>query len=167
MVEKILKTSYEKYPFLEPSCVHNAQGSGVTPMSSGWANPGHPGLGGTLQACAFQPWVSWIVPKITPPGASVPLWATGTKLRHWPGGTLTLESGTGMCRGHDPLFQFSRCSTLFTINVPLMCPQFSILQKICISEPCFAQNFSSQDASFPNFHSQDPSFFKENPLPKP
>ena len=53
----------------------------------GGGGGGHPGLGGT-QACALQPWVSWVVPKIIPPGASTPLWATGThghpgtKLRH-------------------------------------------------------------------------------------
>ena len=41
--------------------------SGITPMGSGWANPWAPWLRGT-QACSFKPWVSWVVPKITPPG---------------------------------------------------------------------------------------------------
>ena len=86
------------------------------------------------------------------------------------GGTLTLERGMGMCRGHDPLFlnffQASRHSLAyqFTINAPLMCPPFSIFRKILDFQPCFGQNFRSQDA---NFCSQDPSLFKENPLPRP
>ena len=39
-------------------------------------------------------------------------------------GALTLESATGVCRGHDPFFQASRRSLAyqFTINAPLMCP---------------------------------------------
>ena len=45
-----------------------------------------------------------------------------------------------------------------------MCPLFSIFRKILHFQPCFSQNFSSQDA---NFRSQDPSFFKENLLPRP
>ena len=51
----------------------------------------------------------------------------------------------------------------FTAHVP----PFSILRKFLHFQPCFVQNFSSQDENFPNFHSQDPSFFKENPLPRP
>ena len=31
----------------------------------------------------------------------------------------------------------------------------------------YVQNFSSQDANFQHFYSQDPSFFKENLLPRP
>ena len=58
-----------------------------------------------------------------------------------------------------PFLQASRRSLAyqFTINALLMCPPFSIFRK----------NFSSQDANFLNFCSQDPSFFKENPLPRP
>ena len=44
-----------------------------------------------------------------------------------------------------------------------MCPPFSIFRKILHFQPCFGQNFSSQDAN----RSQDPIFFKENPLPRP
>ena len=44
---------------------------------------------------------------------------------------------------------------------------FSILRKMFHFQPCFGQNFSSQEANFPNFRSQDPSFFKEHPLPRP
>ena len=73
----------------------------IIPVSSGqWRNSyglrvGKPtgwGRGGT-QACALQPWVSWVVPEITPPGASIPLWATGTR-RH-PGTKLRTVSGWG------------------------------------------------------------------------
>ena len=57
-------------------------------MGSGWANPRTPWLRGhpSLRITALI--VSWVVPKTTPPGASTPLWATGThghpgtKLRH-------------------------------------------------------------------------------------
>ena len=58
------------------------------------------------------------------------------------------------------LFQVSRRSVAyqFTINAPLMCPPFSIFRKFfCIFSLIFGQNFSSQDANFPNFCSQDPS----------
>ena len=54
----------------------------------------------------------------------------------------------------------------FTLNAPLMCPAFSILRKIMDFQSCFGQNFSSQDANFPNFCSQVPSFSKENSLPR-
>ena len=68
-----------------------------------------------------------------------------------------------------PFFQASRRSLAyqFTIIAPLLCPPFSNFRKIFNFQPCFGQNFSSQDANFPNFRSLDPSFFKENPLPRP
>ena len=72
-----------------------------------------------------------------------------------------------MCRGHDPqVFQASQRSLAypFTIIAPLLYPPFSNFRKIFNFQPCFGQNFSSQD---PNFRSLDPSFFKENPLPRP
>ena len=45
-------------------------------------------------------------------------------------------------------------------------PPFSNFRKFFNFQPCFGQNFSSQEANFPNFRSLDPSFFKENPLPR-
>ena len=68
-----------------------------------------------------------------------------------------------------PFFQASRRSLAYqlTIIAPLLCPPFSNVRKNFNFQPCFGQNFSSQDANFPNFRSLDPSFFKENPLPRP
>ena len=68
-----------------------------------------------------------------------------------------------------PFFQASRRSLAyqFTIIAPLLCPPFSNSRKFFHFQPCFGQNFSSQDANFPKFRSLDPSFFKENPLPRP
>ena len=68
-----------------------------------------------------------------------------------------------------PFFQASRHSLAyqFTIIAPLLCPPFSNFRKVFHFQPCFGQNFSSQDANFPNFRSLDPSFFKENLLPRP
>ena len=86
------------------------------------------------------------------------------------GGELTLESGMGMCHGHDPFF-FSGQSALLSLPIYHQCtahvPPFSILEKFCIVKPCFGQNFSSQDENFQFFCSQDPSFFKENLLRRP
>ena len=74
-----------------------------------------------------------------------------------------------MCRGHDPLF--SGHPALLSLPIYHHCaalmPPFSNFRKIFHFQPCFGQNFSSQDANFPNFRSLDPSFFKENPLPRP
>ena len=75
-----------------------------------------------------------------------------------------------MCRGHDPLF--SGQSALPSLPIYHHCaalvpPHFQILEKFPIFSSCFGQNFSSQDANFPNFRSQDPLFFKKNPLPRP
>ena len=46
-------------------------------------------------------------------------------------------------------------------------PIFNFRKIFCIFNPCFGQNFNSQDANFTNFRSQDPSFFKENLFPRP
>ena len=83
------------------------------------------------------------------------------------GGALPLEGGC-----NDPFCQASRRSLVyqFTINVPLMSwstPHFKFVEKLCIFSIIFAQSLRSQDAKFLNFHSQDPSFFKENLLPRP
>ena len=86
------------------------------------------------------------------------------------GGALPLEGGTGMCRSHEPGSLFFMPGSLayqFPSNSPLMFPPFSNFRIICIFSLVFSQNFSSQDAKFPNFRSQEPSFFKENPLPRP
>ena len=87
-------------------------------------------------------------------------------------GALSLGSGTGMCRGlnpDDPLF--SGQSALPSISIyhqsAAHVPLFPNFRKKLHFQPFFGQNFSSQDANFPNFCSQDPSFLKENPLPRP
>ena len=83
---------------------------------------------------------------------------------HWP------RKGVWGCAAvMTPFFQASRRSLAyqFTIIAPLICPPFSNFRKFFHFQPCFGQNFSSQDANFPNFRSLDPSFFKENPLPRP
>ena len=80
---------------------------------------------------------------------------------HWP------RKGVWGCAAvMTPFFQATRRSLAYqcTIIAPLLCPPFSNLRKIFHFQPCFGQNFSSQDA---NFRSPDPSFFKENPLPRP
>ena len=84
------------------------------------------------------------------------------------GGGTDLESGCmGMCRGHDPLFSGQSALPSLPIYIaPLLCPPFSNFIKIFHFQHCFGQNFSSQDANFPNFRSLDPSFFKKNPLPR-
>ena len=68
-----------------------------------------------------------------------------------------------------PFFQATQRSLAyqFTIIAPLLCPPFSNFWKNFHFQPCFGQNFSSQDTNFPNFRSLDPSFFKENLLPRP
>ena len=74
-----------------------------------------------------------------------------------------------MCRSHDPFFQTSHRSLAyqFTINVPLLCPLFSIFRKFLHFQPCFGQNSSSLDPNFSEFSFLRPLFFKENPLPRP
>ena len=72
-------------------------------------------------------------------------------------GALTLESGTGMCRGHDAFFFLGQSALpKFAINASLMCPHHLNFKKILHFQPCFGQNFSSQDANFPNVRSKDP-----------
>ena len=81
---------------------------------------------------------------------------------HWP-----RKGVWGSCAAvMTPFFQASQRSLAyqFTIIAPLLYPPFSNLRKNFNFQPCFGQNFSSQD---PNFRSQDLSFFKENPLPRP
>ena len=83
---------------------------------------------------------------------------------HWP------RKGVWGCAAvMTPFFQATRRSLAyqFTITAPLLCPPFSNFRKNFNFQPCFGQNFSSQDANFPNFRSLGPSFFKENPLPRP
>ena len=55
----------------------------------------------------------------------------------------------------------------FTINVPLVCPPFSTFRKICIYSLVFWPKFQLSRGKILNFRSQDPSFVKENPLPRP
>ena len=85
------------------------------------------------------------------------------------GGALTLERGTGMCRGHDPLF--SGQSPLPSLpSYPQWAARvtpFSIFRKFVHFQPCFGQNSSSLDQNFSTFSFPRPPFFKENPLPRP
>ena len=86
-----------------------------------------------------------------------------------PGGSLTLERGMGMCRGHDPLFWgqspfpslpiYRQCAALVT--------PFSIFRKFLDFQPWFGQNSSSLDPNFSKFSFPRPPFFKENSLPRP
>ena len=72
---------------------------------------------------------------------------------HWP------RKGVWVCAAvMTPFFQASRCSLAyqFTINVPLMCPHFQHLEKICIFSLVFGQNFSSQEANISEFSLQRP-----------
>ena len=86
-----------------------------------------------------------------------------------------MEGGTGMCCGHDPFFQASQRfrSALPSLPIYHQCAAhvlpapFQFLEKFCIFSLVFGQNFSSHDAKCLNFLFQDPSFFKENPLPRP
>ena len=68
-----------------------------------------------------------------------------------------------------PFFQASGRSLAyqFTVNVPLLCPLFSIFRNILHFQPCFGQNSSSRDPNFSTFLFPRPPFFKENLLPRP
>ena len=69
-----------------------------------------------------------------------------------------------------PYFQVSRhfLACQFTINVPLMCSHFLFLEKKnCIFSLVLAKNSALKVQIFKIFISQDPSFFKENLLPRP
>ena len=46
-------------------------------------------------------------------------------------------------------------------------PPFSIFRKFCIFSLVLAKISALKTQNFPNFRSQDPLFFKENPLPRP
>ena len=74
-----------------------------------------------------------------------------------------IGSGTGMCRSHDPFFQASwrSVSYQFTIIALLMCTPFSILEKNCIFEPCFCQNFSCKTQIFQIFIPKTPHFSRK------
>ena len=83
-----------------------------------------------------------------------------------------MEGGTDIHRGHDPLF--SGQSVL--LNLPIYhlkivhcsyTPIFNFRQILHNYTLIFGQNFNSQDTIFLNFRSQDPLFFKQNPLPRP
>ena len=76
----------------------------------------------------------------------------------------------GVCAAvMTPFFQTSQHSLAFqfTIKTLLMCPtqNFLFVEKFCIFSLDFSQNVSSQDPNFPNFCSQDPSFFQGKPAP--
>ena len=85
-----------------------------------------------------------------------------------PGEALTLERGMGCAAVTTPFFQANRRSLAhqFTVNVPLLCPLFSIFRKFLHFQPCFGQNFSSLDPNFSKFSFPRPHFFKENLLPE-
>ena len=62
-----------------------------------------------------------------------------------------------------PFCQASRHSLAyqFTINALLCPPHSQFLENNLHFQPCFGQNFNSQDTNFPNFRSQDPSFSRK------
>ena len=68
-----------------------------------------------------------------------------------------------------PFFQASRRSLAhqFTLDAPPLCPLFSIFRKFLDFQPCFGQNSSSLDPNFSKFSFPRPTFFQENPLPRP
>ena len=84
-------------------------------------------------------------------------------------GALTLESGTGMCRGHDPFFQASRRS-LNLLSVRRSCAPYHLN---------FKENFAFLALFWPEFQLSRrkfskcsfprPLFFflRKNQLPKP
>ena len=80
-----------------------------------------------------------------------------------PGGHLHWKVVQGCSAVMTPFFQASRRSLAyqFTINAPLMCPNFQFLDKCCIFSLVFGQNFSSHDTNFPNFRSQTPYFSRK------
>ena len=66
-----------------------------------------------------------------------------------------------------PFFQASRRSLAhqFTLNVPLLCPLFSIFRKFLHFQPCFGQNSSSLDPNFCKFPFPRPPFFSGKSTP--
>ena len=86
-----------------------------------------------------------------------------------PGGHSHWRGVWGCAAVMTPFFQASRRSLAhqFTVNAPLLYPLFSIFRKFLHFQPCFGQNSSSLDPKFSKFSFPRPSFFKENPLPRP
>ena len=71
---------------------------------------------------------------------------------HWP------RKGVWECAAVMTLFIQASWRSLvfqFTINAPLMCLHFQLIEKNLHIQPSFG-------VKFPSFCSQDPSFFKEN-----
>ena len=68
-------------------------------------------------------------------------------------GALTLEGGTGMCRGHDPLFsgQLALPGLPICHQCAALMPPFSIFRKMLHFQPCFSSKFqlSRHEFSFP------------------
>ena len=78
------------------------------------------------------------------------------------GGALSLESGTGMCHGHDPLFQASRRSLAYQFTVNMYEPPCSIYKIFAF----WVKILSSLDPNFSKFV-PNTSFFQENLLSTP
>ena len=85
------------------------------------------------------------------------------------GGHSRWKGVRGCAAVMTPFFRASHSSLAhqFTVNVPLLCPLFSIFRKFLLFQPCFGQNSSSLNPNFPKFSFPRPPFFKENPLPRP
>ena len=86
------------------------------------------------------------------------------------GGGHSHWKGVWGCAAVMTSFFQSTCRSLahqFTLNVPLLCPLFSILRKFLHFQPCFGQNSSSLDPNFSKFLFPRPPFFQENLLPRP
>ena len=71
-------------------------------------------------------------------------------------GDYHLKVGTGMYRGHDPLF--SGQSALPTLSIFHQCAAH--VPPMLHFQPCFLKNFSSPVAIL-NFHSKDPHFSRK------
>ena len=86
-----------------------------------------------------------------------------------PGGHSHWKGVWGCAAVVTPFFQASRRSLAhqITVNVPLLCPLFSIFRKFVYFQPCFGQNSSSLDPNFSKCLFPRPPFCKENPLPRP
>ena len=70
----------------------------------------------------------------------------------WTGGHWPRKGVWGCAVVMTPFFQASRRSLAyqFTIIAPLLRPPFSNFRKFFHFQPCFGQNFNSQDVNFPN-----------------
>ena len=88
-------------------------------------------------------------------------------------GALTLEGGTGMCRGHDPIF--SGQSALLSLPIHPQCtihmPRIFHLKKKSAFSALFWPKFQLlqllRHKFFQIFVPKTSHFFKENPLPRP